>query len=73
MLTWSANWVVLFCWCRDIFITHTKLYVPVVTLSAHDDTKLLQQLKSRFKSTIDWNKFQSKISTQIQNHFTILK
>ena len=25
-------------------ITHTKLYVPVVTLSAQDDNKLLEQL-----------------------------
>ena len=28
-------------------ITNTKLYVPVVTLSTEDNTKLLQQLKSQ--------------------------
>ena len=28
--------------------TGTKLYVPVVTLSAHDNAKLLQLLKSYF-------------------------
>ena len=27
-------------------ITDTKLYVPIVTLSTQDNTKLLQQLKS---------------------------
>ena len=29
-------------------ITDTKLYVPVVTLSAENDNKLLEQLKSGF-------------------------
>ena len=33
----------------------TKLYVPVVTLSTQDNAKLLQQLKSGFKRTINWN------------------
>ena len=33
-------------------ITDTKLYVPVVTLSTQDDTKLLQELKSGFKRKI---------------------
>ena len=34
-------------------ITDTKLYVPVVTLSTQDNAKLLQQLKSGFKRTIN--------------------
>ena len=33
-------------------ITDTKLYVPVVTLSKQNDTKLLEQLKSGFKRTM---------------------
>ena len=33
-----------------------KLYVPVVTLSAEIDNKLLGQLKTGFKRTIKWNK-----------------
>ena len=33
-------------------ITDTKLYVPVVTLSKENDTKILEQLKSWFKRTI---------------------
>ena len=38
-------------------ITDTKLYVPFVTLSTQDNAKLLQQLKSGFKRTINWNKY----------------
>ena len=30
-------------------ITDTKLYVPVVTLSAENDNKLLEQLRTGFK------------------------
>ena len=41
-------------------ITDTKLYAPVVTLSTEDNTKLLEQLKSGFKRTINWNKYQEK-------------
>ena len=41
-------------------ITDTKLCVPVVTLSVQDNPKLLPQLKSGFKRTINWNKYQSK-------------
>ena len=38
-------------------ITDTKLYVPVVTLSKENDTKLLGQLKAEFKRTIKWKKY----------------
>ena len=41
-------------------ITDTKLYVPVVTLSTQDNSKLLQQLNSGFKRVINWNKYLSK-------------
>ena len=37
-------------------ITNTKLYVLVVTLSTEDDAKLLEQLKSGFTRTFNWNK-----------------
>ena len=37
-------------------ITDTKLFVPVITLSKENDTKLLEQLKSGFKRTIKSNK-----------------
>ena len=38
---------------RKFKITDTKIYVPVVTLSTQDNAKLLQQLKSGFKRTIN--------------------
>ena len=39
-------------------ITDTKLYVPVITLSTGNDKKLLEQLRTRFKRTIKWKKYQ---------------
>ena len=50
-------------------ITDAKLYVPVVILSTKDNAKLLEQLKSGFKRTINWDKYQSKISTERQNQY----
>ena len=50
-------------------VTDTKLYVPVVTLSTQDNAKLLEQLKSGFKRTINWNKYQGKVSTERVNHY----
>ena len=48
-------------------IKDTKLYVPVVTLSAENDNKLLKQLKTGFKRTITWNKYRSAMSNQDRN------
>ena len=48
-------------------ITDTKLYVPVVTLTTQDNVKLLQQLKSGFKRTITWKKYQPKVSPEALN------
>ena len=50
-------------------IADIKLYVPVVTLSIQNYTKLLQQLKSGFRCTINWNKYQSKIPTERPNEY----
>ena len=47
--------------------TDTKLYVYVTTLSIQYKAKLLQQLKLVFKRTINWNKYQSKVTLQVQN------
>ena len=52
MATAIANQVATFS------ITDTMLYVPVVTLSSEENAKLLKQLKSGFKRTISWNKYQ---------------
>ena len=49
-------------------ITDCKLYVPVVTLSAENDNKLLQQLKSGFRRSIKWNKYMSQMSNQNKNN-----
>ena len=49
-------------------ITDCKLYVPVVTLSAENDNKLLEQLKSRFRRSIKWNKYMSQMSHQNKNN-----
>ena len=35
-------------------ITDTELYDPVVTLSTENDRRLLEQLRARFKKTIQW-------------------
>ena len=66
ILTWSKNCVLANVTIRaapddnpaivaptglEFKITDTKLYVPVVTLSKENDTKLLE-LKSGFKRTI---------------------
>ena len=38
-------------------IIDTKLYVPVVTLSAEDNVKLVKQLNEGFKRPVYWNKY----------------
>ena len=49
ILTWSKNCV------AASNTADTKTYVPVVTLSTQDNTKLLQQLKSGFNRTVKFN------------------
>ena len=49
-------------------ITDTKLYVPVVALSAQVDNKLLEQLNAGFKRIIKWNKYRSEMSNQTKNN-----
>ena len=53
-------------------ITDCKLYVPVVTLSAENDNKLLEQLKSGFKRSIKWNKYMLQMSNQNKNNLNYL-
>ena len=54
-------------------VTDCKLYVPAVTLSKDDETKLLTNLKSRFKREIIWNKYRSQMTTEaINNNLNIL-
>ena len=46
-----------------------QTFDPVVTLSTQDNTKLLQQLISGFKSRTKWNKYQSKVLMQTQRQY----
>ena len=69
-LAWSKDCVITNSTGEVKFqITETKLYVPIVTLSTQDNAKLLQQLKSGFKRTINWNKYESNIKTFAQNRY----
>ena len=49
-------------------ITDIKLYIPVVTLSAENDYKLLEQPKTGFKRTVKWNKYSSEMSNHTKNN-----
>ena len=67
ILTWFANCIIFNAAVNQdttFAITDTKLYVPVVTLSIDDNRKLLQQLRSGFKRTISWNKYEPKTTVQ---------
>ena len=49
-LTWSANCLTTNSTGAGIFaMSGTKLYLPAVTLSTQDNTKLLETLKPGFK------------------------
>ena len=64
ILTWSSACVITnFRGAGRFEITDTRLYVPVITLSAQDNAKLLQQLKFGFKRAVNWNKYQSHPKT----------
>ena len=70
ILTWSSTCVITNSTGAGRFaITDTKLYVPVVTLSTQNNAKLLQQLKSGFKRTTNWNKYQSDPKIYTQNRY----
>ena len=55
ILTWSENCIIISINVANenptFTITETTLHVPVVTLSAQDNAKLLPQLKSGLKRT----------------------
>ena len=71
ILTWSTYCVIVSINVANqnatFSITDTKLYVPVVTLSTQDNSKLLQKLKSSCKRVINWNKYLSKPELLAQN------
>ena len=49
-------------------MNNAKLYVLDVTLSVNDNSKILENIKQRFKRTIYWNKYRSEITTQPKNN-----
>ena len=54
ILTWSSTCVITNSTGAEVFeIADTKLYVPVVTLSNQDNSKLLQQLRFGFKRVVN--------------------
>ena len=70
ILTWSRGCAITDSSGEGKFkISDAKPYVPVVTLSTQDNAKLLQQLKSGFKRTINWNRYQSEPKTYAQNRY----
>ena len=73
ILTWSGNCILLSGSAPNqvttFAIPDTKVYVPVVNLSAQDNVQLLQQLKSDFKRTINWSRYWSKLIIQRQNQY----
>ena len=72
-LNWFENYVIVATNLADqattFSIPDTKLYVAVVTLSTQDQAKLLEQFKCAFKRTINWNRYQRKVSRKRTNWY----
>ena len=47
-------------------IKDTKLYVPVVTLSAKDNQNLSKLLSKRSERSVSWNEYKRKVRVKIQ-------
>ena len=57
-LKWGKNCILFSKDGYSVFgITDTKLYVPMVTLSAEDNVKLSELLGEGFKKPIYWNQY----------------
>ena len=57
-LTWSKECVISSAdGTTESAIADTKFYVLIVTISTEDNRKLLKQLESGFKWTINWNNY----------------
>ena len=71
--SWSKNYVLadmttnVTPWGATFKIKDPKLYVPVITFSKENDTKLLEQLQTGFKKALKWNKYRSQMTIQPQN------
>ena len=57
-LDWSENCILSTGGETAMFtITHTTLYVPVVTLLAKDNAKISKLFSEGFKTSVYWNKY----------------
>ena len=57
-MKWDENCILFSKDDNSVFaITNTKLYVPIVTLSAEDNVKLSKLLGEEFKRPIYWNQY----------------
>ena len=69
-LQWSKNFILVAGTAANQYpafqINNTRLYIPfpVVTLSTQEDIKLLKQLETGFKRTINSNKYLAKTSNK---------
>ena len=77
LLKWSKNYVLVAGIVANenpsFQISDTNFYVPVETLSTQETVKLLKQLESCFKRTINYNKCLAKTKNQARNrHFNFL-
>ena len=72
-LKWSKNCILVAGTAANqnpsFQINDTKIYAPVVTLSTQENIKLLKQLESGFKKTINWNKYIAETTNQAQNRY----
>ena len=66
ILTWSENCFITIDPDNNQLptfpLTGANLYVRVVIFLTQNNAKLLQQTKSGLKRTINWNKYQSKVT-----------
>ena len=66
-LDWSENYVIMSTTVVNENTTFTITKTSLYDKSTKDNAKLLPQLKSGFKKTISWNKYQAKPELLAQN------
>ena len=66
-LDWSENYVIMSTTVVNENTTFTITRTSLYDKSTQDNAKLLPQLKSGFKKTISWNKYQAKPELLAQN------
>ena len=72
MLLINCEINLILTWSVTFLLQLETLYVPIVTLSTQDNAKRLEQLKSGFKRTINWNRHQPKCQKKEKPLFRFL-